>query len=507
MNVAKASIAIVGAGPGGLAAAILLAHQGFSVDLFEKASVVGGRNAKLRVGEAAFDTGPTFFILPGILEEIFREVGKDLHAYVKIVKLDPMYRLVYDDRYIDVSTDRQKMRAELDRAFPGNSDNYDRFLRNEAKRFKKIFPLLQKKYTRVADLFDPRVFEAIPQAALGKTLIDVLKQYFVDERLQVAFSFQAKYLGMSPWKCPGLFGILPYIEHQYGVYHVIGGLNELSIAMAKVAEELGVNIHLNSPVERVLVEDKVATGVRVAGKDMLYDRVVINADFTYAMQNMFDEGVIKKWNAQAVEKKSYSCSIYIMYLELDTVYDLPHNTIIFSRDYKEYVDNITATGPLQDDVSIYVCNTAASDQTMAPKGKSGLYILVPVSNNRADIDWNIESPRLREVVLRILEQRAGLDDVRSHIMSEKITTPADWESRYNVYIGAVFNLGHQMNQMLYWRPRNKFEEVDHCYLVGGGTHPGSGLPTIYESARISAHLIAEEFGEDYQEGDSLLVLK
>lgn len=507
MNTPSPSIAIIGAGPGGLAAAILLAHRGYAVDLFEKAPVVGGRNAKLRVGEAAFDTGPTFFILPGILEEIFREVGRDLNDYVKVVKLDPMYRLIYDDRYMDVSTDRDKMRAELERAFPGNVENYNRFLENEEKRFKKIFPLLQKKYTRLSDLLDPRILEAVPQAAFGKTLIDVLEEYFSDERLQVAFSFQAKYLGMSPWKCPGLFGILPYIEHQFGVYHVIGGLNELSIAMAKVAAELGVKIHLNSPVERVLVKDAVATGVRVAGKDINYDRVVINADFTYAMQHLFDEGSITKWNEQAVQKKSYSCSIYMMYLELDTQYDLPHNTIVFSKDYKEYVDNITAMGPLNDDASIYICNTAATDSTMAPKGKSGLYVLVPVSNNRAHINWEVETPRFREVVLGILEKRVGLSDVRSHIVSEKITTPADWEGDYNVYIGAVFNLGHQMNQMLYWRPRNKFEEVGNCYLVGGGTHPGSGLPTIYESARISAHLIAEEYGEKYQEPHSLSTLK
>ncbi len=500
-------IAIVGAGPGGLSAAMLLAKRGFSVDLYESAAQVGGRNAEIKLGEFTFDTGPTFFILPGILEELFAEVGKDLHDYVKIIRLDPMYRLLFHDATLDVSTDRQKMAAELERVFPGSSQAYDRFMTQEKKRFDHIFPLLQKKYTNFTDLLDRRVFAAIPHAAFGRTLIDVLGDYFKDERLRLAFSFQSKYLGMSPWKCPGLFTILPYIEHRYGVYHVEGGLTKLSQAMAKAATELGVRIHLNSPVEEILVENGVATGVLVNGEQQLADRVVVNADFSYATQHLFPKGTIKKWRPEKLAKKPYSCSTFMLYLGLNRQYDLPHNTIIFSKDYKGYVDRITKASPLNDDLSVYVCNNVQTDATMAPAGKSALYVLVPVPNNRSGIDWEQETPRFREVVLNLLEQRAGLKDIRAAIVAEKVITPKNWEEDYHVYLGAVFNLGHQFNQMLYWRPRNRFEEVKNCFLVGGGTHPGSGLPTIYESGRMTAHLIAAEYGEPYQEPNSLPILR
>lgn len=500
-------IIIVGAGPGGLAAAMLLAKQGFQVDLYEKANQVGGRNAEIRLGDFTFDTGPTFFILPGILEELFREVGKDLNDYAKVIRLDPMYRLLFNDAQLDVSTDPAKMTAEIERVFPGSGPAYERFMRSEKKRFDHIFPLLQKKYTKWTDLLDLRILKAVPYAAFGKTLIDVLASYFKDERLQLSFSFQSKYLGMSPWKCPGLFAILPYIEHRYGVYHVEGGLTKLSQAMAKAAQELGVTIHLNSPVEQILVDRGVATGVRVHGQDYPADRVIVNADFSYATQQLFPAGTIKKWKPAKLEEASYSCSTFMLYLGLNRQYDLPHNTIIFSKDYKTYVDQLANAGKLTDDLSVYVCNNVQTDTTMAPTGQSALYVLVPVPNNRSGIQWDQEAPRLREVVLDLLEQRAGLTGIRQAIVEERVTTPDHWEHDYNVYLGAVFNLGHQFNQMLYWRPRNKFEEVNNCYLVGGGTHPGSGLPTIYESGRMTAHLIAAEYGEPYQEPHSLPTLR
>lgn len=499
----KSKIIIVGAGPGGLATAMLLGKRGLDVHVYEKASQVGGRNARLQVGEFIFDTGPTFFVLPAILREIFREAGENLDEYVNIMPLDPMYRLQFDDLQFDVSQNRVAMREQIARLFPGNEDAYERFLDEERVRFSKIFPLLQKKYTQWSDFFDRRVFAALPHVNLGKTVMDVLGEYFTDERLQLAFTFQSKYLGMSPWKCPGLFSILPYIEHEYGVFHVEGGLNTLSQAMAAVAEKNGVTIHLNAPVEEIVVQHKKVKGVRVGGEEIYADEVVVNADFSYAANNLFPKGTLKKWAPEQLEKKTYSCSTFMLYLGLNKEYDAPHNTIVFSKDYKAYVESIQEDGTLVDDISFYVCNPSAIDKTMAPKGKSALYILVPISNNRSGIDWKKETPRFRDQLLTMVEKKMGMAGLRDAIEVEKVITPADWEVDYNVFLGAVFNLGHQIHQMLYWRPRNKFEEVDNCYLAGGGTHPGSGLPTIYESGRITANLISHKYGIPYTEPSSL----
>jgi phytoene desaturase len=176
-------------------------------------------------------------------------------------------------------------------------------------------------------------------------------------------------------------------------------------------------------------------------------------------------------------------------LGVDKLYDVPHHNIIFSPDYRNNVNEISDRMVLSEDPSIYIQNACISDPGLAPEGHSTIYILVPIANNRSNINWDNVKERYREKVIDIAEKRGGLTDLRKHIVTEKIITPSQWESEHFVYRGAVFNLAHGISQMLILRPHNEFEEIENCYLVGGGTHPGSGLPTIYESGRISAGLI------------------
>ncbi|MHC4885557.1 MAG: hypothetical protein ACYTGH_10780 [Planctomycetota bacterium] len=144
-------------------------------------------------------------------------------------------------------------------------------------------------------------------------------------------------------------------------------------------------------------------------------------------------------------------------------------------------------------MSIYVRNASVTDKTLAPEGHSALYILVPVANNRSPLTWGEEEVRrYRDAIVQRIEARTGMKDLSKHIVVEERITPTDWEHDHNLFIGSTFNMGHHLSQMLYLRPHNRFEEVERCYLVGGGTHPGSGLPTIYESGRISADLVEKD---------------
>jgi phytoene desaturase len=188
-----------------------------------------------------------------------------------------------------------------------------------------------------------------------------------------------------------------------------------------------------------------------------------------------------------------------MYLGVKKQYDLPHHNVFFAKDYKANVKNIFNNLKLSQDTSFYIQNASLTDPTLAPKGKSTLYVLIPVPNKKGKIDWKVEKDKVRENVLNLMETRAGLKDLRQNIEVEKIYTPDTWDDELNVFLGATFNLGHNLPQMLYFRPRNQFEEVDNVYLTGGGTHPGSGLPTIYESGRISANLICKKYGASYKD--------
>jgi phytoene desaturase len=292
--------------------------------------------------------------------------------------------------------------------------------------------------------------------------------------------------------------MIPYTEHAHGVYHVMGGLCRIGEAFAKVAREECAEIHTSSPVKRVLVKGRKAYGVELeSGEKIHTDDVVINADFGHAMSTLFDESSLRRHKPDAVRRRRYSCSTFMMYLGLDRTFDTEHHMIVFAKDYKQNLDDITRKKTTSEDISIYIRNSVKRDPSVAPDGHSALYILVPVPNNTSDICWETEKEKYRARVLRILEERTPYRNLTSHIREELIITPDDWEKKKSVFLGATFNMGHRWSQMLYLRPHNQFEEFSNCYLVGGGTHPGSGLPTIFESARISSNLICDKYNTSY----------
>ncbi len=489
---ARTKVVVVGAGPGGLTSAMILARHGCDVTVLEKEDRVGGRNAAVVAGDYRFDLGPTFLMMKYLLEEVFELAGRRVEDYLDIVSLEPLYRLVFaDGREFFPTRDQNAMREQIARVFPGNTAGYDRFLAYEAKKLEHLVPCLKLPYSSPAHMVRPTLLRALPYLDAHKSLHAHLASYFDAEELRLAFTFQAKYLGMSPWKCPALFSMIAFMEHSGGIHHPIGGLNQISLAMARIVEEHGGTIRLSTPVEQVLVQNGEARGVRLAsGEEIRADHVVLNADFGYAMERLLPPGTVRKWAPDRLERKGLSCSTFMLYLGVDRKYDsLPHHSILFARDYKRNVDDIAERLILSEDPSVYVQNASVTDPTLAPEGHSTIYLLVPVANNRSHIDWEREQDRYRDMAIRYAEERGGFTDLSKHIVVERRITPQQFERDVHVYRGAVFNLAHSFDQMLLFRPHNAFEEVDRLYLVGGGTHPGSGLPTIYESGRISAGLI------------------
>ena len=490
-------VIVIGAGPGGLSTAMLLAHRGYNVKVFEKQEYIGGRNSQIKLGDYSFDMGPTFFLMKEILEEIFTETGRKLENYVDLMEINPMYRLRFGEGEIFYpwsASHKDKMIEEIERVFPGESAGYLNYLEREEEKFQRLIPCLQIPYSKLTDLFKLNFLKALPYLDAHKSLYTALGRYFKEDLLKLAFTFQAKYIGMSPWEAPGTFSIISYLEHKKGIYHVKGGLNKLSHAMAEVVVEEGGSIEAGSPVSEILFENKRAVGVKLSdGRRVEGDHVIMNADFAMGMKNLIPDSLKKKYADDNLKKKKYSCSTYMLYLGINKIYDnLPHHNIIFAKNYRENIADITDKKVLSENFSFYIQNASVSDSTLAPQGGSTIYVLVPVPNNKSSIDWEEEKHSYREKVIRAIEEEGGFENISEFIEEERIITPADWEKEKDVYLGATFNLGHQVSQMLILRPHNRLEGYENLYIVGGGTHPGSGLPTIYESGRITANLIHEE---------------
>lgn len=487
-------VIIVGAGPGGLAASILLASAGMRVKILERLPVAGGRTSSIEAEGFRFDLGPTFFLYPRVLEQIFAVAGRDLRQEVEMVRLDPQYRILFGGGgHIDATPDVRRMEQQIAQFSPADAGGFRRFLDENRTKLALMTPCLESPFHGWGDLINTRLLKLLPWVRPHQSVDGYLKRFFRDERVRLAFCFQSKYLGMSPFRCPSLFSILSFLEYEYGVWHPMGGCAAVTQAMRRIAEEMGVEISLGEPVQELLMAGRRAVGVRTAQGVQHADAVVMNADFARAMTRLVPNQLRRRWSDQSIARKKFSCSTFMMYLGIEGHYDLPHHNIHIAENYAQNLADIEDRHVLSADPSFYVQNASVTDPSLAPKGHSTLYVLAPVTHQHANVDWSREKARFRDLVMRQIA-KAGFRDVEKRIRYERIVTPADWDTRYEIYRGATFNLAHGLDQMLHLRPHNRFEDLEGVYLVGGGTHPGSGLPVIFESARISARLLLEDFG-------------
>lgn len=496
----KKKVVIVGAGPGGLASALLLAAQGVKVVVFERDKVVGGRTQTFATPQGyRFDIGPTFFLYPKVLSQIFAACGERLEDHVELKRLDPQYRLVFEGGgELRATPDVAKLTAEIAKIAPDDAKHVARFFAHGRSKLKLFEPVLEQAFHTRRSLVSRAMLAALPKLQPMTTVDGELRHFFKDPRVRLAFSFQTKYLGMSPFQCPSLFSILSFLEYEHGVYHPVGGCGAVSEAMAALARRMGVEIRLDTPVERVIYANDVARGVVAEGREVGADAVVVNADFANAMPKLVPEAARPRWRDSKIEKARLSCSTFMLYLGIEGKLpaDVAHHTILLAKDYARNIREISQ-GVLSQEPSIYVQHAGFTDGGMAPPGDTSLYVLAPVPNLRAGIDWAQEQGRFRDLVLDRLKL-IGLPDIRDRIRYERIVDPRAWRDEFAVYQGATFNLSHDLRQMLFFRPHNRFGRG--LYLVGGGTHPGSGLPVIYEGARITSRLLLEDLARAGETG-------
>jgi phytoene desaturase len=483
-------VVVIGAGLGGLAAAIRLRHRGFRVTLLERHAHPGGRCGLWESEGFRFDTGPTLLLMVDYLRALFAEVGRPMEQYLELRQLDPNYRVHYaDGTTLDVTSRLNAVLEGLERIEPGVTPRFLRFLSETARLYRiGLDGFVDRNVHRRGDFFSLRQAGLLLRARGMERLQRMVGRYFRSEKLRHTFSFQSLYLGLSPFDSPAIYSLLPYTEVAGGLYFPMGGMHAMPRALARLAEELGVRIEYGRDVRALETAAGRVRAVRLAdGTRVAADLVLANADLPYVYESLLGEPYPR------IERFAFSCSAFLLYLGVNRRYpELTHHALVVPRDLKATCDDIFA-GRIPADPAYYVCNPSKTDPGLAPPGSENVYVLVPVPSQTPgrEIDWSVEGPRLEAAMLERLE-RFGLTDLRRHIVTRRRFTPADFTGEFSATRGEAFGLAHGIDQVGWFRPHNRHRTLENLYFVGQSTHPGCGIPMVLISARLVVERMAEE---------------
>jgi len=477
---------IIGAGLGGLAAAIRLAKKGFSVTVLEKNVGVGGKVNTVEANGYKFDTGASLLTMRRVLEELFEFAGKRLEDYLEIVPLDPICRYFWSDgSRFDASPNLEKTETEIEKIEPGGGENFRVFLADARRKYEvaeKTF--LAHSLNDLPRLLRPKYFRDLLAISSMRSLDAHVKKYFQSPKLQQLFNRFATYNGSSPFQTPATFALIPYVEFGLGAWYARGGMYEIPQALGKLARELNVEIKTSVEVEKILVENKKAIGVRLTnGERLKSDYVVANSDAVETYRNLIDAG------NERVEKLEPSSSGFVLLLGARKKFPaLAHHNIFFSDDYRAEFDAIFKHLRPAENPTVYVAATTRTDPTQAPAGHENLFVLINAPYTSARTDWEKEKRNYRDLIIRKLEG-FGLDGLENSIDFEQIITPADFESKYRANRGSIYGVSSNGIFSAFLRPPNKARKIENLYFAGGATHPGGGIPLVLISGKLAADLI------------------
>jgi phytoene desaturase len=491
--------AVIGSGFGGLAVAIRLATAGMKVTLFEARDQPGGRAYVYRDAGFTFDAGPTVITAPHCLEELFCEAGRDLRDFIELLPVEPFYRLTWaDGDRMDYVGDEARMRAQIGARNPRDADGYRRFLAYAKQVFETGYrKLAATPFLRFADMV--KVAPSLLKLRADRSVYATVARFIEDEHVRQALSFHSLLIGGNPFETSSIYTLIHHLEREWGVFFPRGGTGALIQALVRLFRELGGELRLDCPVERVEVRDDHGAVRHLltsrARASEPFDLVVSNADLHHTYAKLFGRVPAAQKMRRRIERMDWSMSLFVVYFGTDKSYagEVVHHTVIFGPRYRELLADIFGGATLSDDFSLYLHAPTVTDPSLAPAGGGTFYALAPVPHlGHAPLDWDRIAEPYAERILAALERE--LPDLRRHVVVRRWFTPSDFRRELHAFHGSAFSCAPRLTQSAWFRPHNRDPHIPGLYLVGAGTHPGAGVPGVVNSAKATARVIAKDFG-------------
>lgn len=492
-------IVVIGAGFGGLAAAVRLVARGHQVTLLEQRDQPGGRAYVYRQDGFTFDGGPTVITAPWLIDDLFTLAGRRREDYLTLKPIDPFYRIFFPDgTHFDYSGEAARMESEIRRLGASEADiaGYHAFVRQSERIFDKGFTeLATRPFLQWQDML--RVAPDLIRLESYRTVYGLVAKHVQHDRLRQVLSFHPLLVGGNPFQTTSIYALIHHLERKWGVWFAEGGTGAVVDALVRLFTDLGGTLRLSTRAEDVLIERGRARGVRLSSGEIIpAESVVCNADVTGAYQELLPPAMRRSLAGRWLARMRHSMSLVVIYFGTDRQYRgsdgpaLAHHDIILGPRYEGLLRDIFRRKRLSDDFSLYLHMPTLTDPPLAPPGCDAFYVLAPVPHLGAGIDWAREARPFRNRVMSFLE-RNYLPDLSRHLVTEHMIDPRHFRDTLSSHLGAAFAVEPILTQSAWFRPHNRAPGVPNLYFVGAGTHPGAGLPGVLCSAVIADALIAD----------------
>lgn len=481
---------VVGAGFGGLAAAVRLGAKGYRVTVCERLDRPGGRARVFEQDGFRFDAGPTIVTAPFLFEELWTLCGKRMADHVTLKPMDPGYTLRFaDGSQLAFASGREAMRAEVARFSPGDLAGYDRFLAEARACFETGFEgMVDKPFHNLASML--RALPALIARRADRSIYALACKHVRDERLRMALSFHPLFVGGNPMRTSAILSLITHLEQEWGVHWAMGGTGAIVRGMCELIAAQGGRVRTGSEVARINVEEGRVRGVALTGGETIAARIVVSdADAAFTYSNLVEARHNRRWTRRRLERAAYSMGLFVWYFGTDIQYpQVGHHTIAMGPRYRGLLRDIFDRKILADDFSLYLHRPTASDPSLAPPRHDAFYVLSPVPNLDGSIDWRSAAEPYRRKIEAFLEANL-LPGLGKAVVTSRIMTPLDFEADYRSLKGAAFSFEPRLTQTAWFRPHNASEDIAGLYIVGAGTHPGAGMPGVLASARILDRIV------------------
>ncbi len=487
-------VIVVGAGVGGLSAAIRLAAAGVRVLVVEQNPAVGGKMGEVHQDGFRWDTGPSVITMRHVLEDLFAAAGQHLEDYLQLRPVEPLTRYFYPDGVqLDLSRELPHTLAQIAALDGRDVEGYLAFLSYAARLHRITGPVF---------VYDqPPDWRSLRRVPLGdalhvdglRTMQRAIERYVRSPHLRQLLGRFATYVGASPYQAPATLNVIAHVELNGGVWYPQGGVYRIAQALARLAEELGVEIQTGVPVERLETRDGRVCAVLLAdGRTLAADAVIANLDVATVYERLLPPGAGQRRRVERLLAAEPSCSAFILLWGVRGQHSqLAHHNIFFSSDYRREFDALFRHGVPPDEPTVYVAITAKTDPDHAPPGHENWFVLVNAPALGSQWDWTQKADPYREVV----RERLATFGLRPHVVAEQVLTPLDLQRLTGARRGALYGLSSNSPWTAFRRPHNRAPDVRGLYFAGGTTHPGGGVPMVMLSGRVAARLVLADRGK------------